>query len=88
MKNRIWYSLAIASLLATLSFDAAATTMRCGTHVIQGGGRHGPTMYEVLKKCGSPSERHAYFWLYKFNRSVYRLNFSSQGILNSIQRVG
>ena len=38
--------------------------MSCGVHKFSGGGRHGPGMYEVLKKCGEPTFRRGNTWVY------------------------
>lgn len=87
MTIRAVYVLAIVSLLALFSTGASAASMRCGSHIVQDGGRHGPTMYAVLKKCGEPSERNAYYWIYRVEGKVWRLNFSSNGILETIAQV-
>jgi hypothetical protein len=54
-------------LLSTLLMELAlaAGSMRCGTHIITAGGRHGPGKYEVLKKCGEPTVRSGNTWIYE-----------------------
>lgn len=42
----------------------ASGSMRCGTHIVTGGQRHGPGKYEVLKKCGEPTQRNGDTWIY------------------------
>ncbi|MEM8561751.1 MAG: DUF2845 domain-containing protein [Pseudomonadota bacterium] len=63
--------------------DSQASMMRCGNYVIQDGGRHGPTMYEVLKKCGEPDYRHGSIWIYEFPNRNWELKFGSNGILKT-----
>jgi hypothetical protein len=86
MKTGILSSLALALVLAAFTSSASAATLRCGSHLIQDGGRHGPTMYEVLKKCGEPKKRISYTWIYNIQGKAWQLNFSSSGILLTIQR--
>jgi hypothetical protein len=54
-------------LLSTQLVDLAlaADSIRCGTHIITAGGRHGPDKYEVLKKCGEPTSRFGNTWVYE-----------------------
>ena len=52
-------------LSALLLEPALADSMRCGTHIISSGGRHGPDKYEVLKKCGEPTARSGHSWIYE-----------------------
>lgn len=72
-------------LILTLGAHAAfADSIRCGTHVISPS-RNGPGKYEVLKKCGEPSERWGYTWIYKQGRNVRELTFAANGRLDSIR---
>ena len=88
MKTVILSSLMLFLLVGFYTPAAkASTSMRCGTHLVQGGGRHGPTMYEVLKKCGEPNERHTRFWIYTKHGRDFRLHFDGNGILLSVQRI-
>ncbi len=87
MKTGVLYSLALILVMAVFAPAASATSLRCGTHLIQGGGRHGPTMYEVLKKCGEPAERHGHIWIYQSGGQYRRLHFGGNGILLTVQRV-
>ena len=43
---------------------AVSGTIRCGAHTISDSGRKGPGKYEVIKKCGHPSERFGNTWVY------------------------
>jgi hypothetical protein len=74
-----------AALLFTVPAQAAG--MRCGVHVIQGGGRHGPTSFEVLRKCGEPIERWGGSWLYSIKGKKWQLRFNGNGILVSVTQV-
>ena len=76
--------LACAALLPATPSEAAS--FRCGIHLIQGGGRHGPTMYEVLKKCGEPKERRARTWIYRHSGSNWELNFNGNGLLLTVRQ--
>ncbi len=65
---------------------AFATSMRCGTHIVTAGMRDSPGIYEVLKRCGEPTERYGSTWIYKKSSSISRvLTFSSNGQLKSIE---
>lgn len=82
----------IKLIAATLFFSivmiepALATSMRCGSHLITAGTDKSPGKYEVLKKCGEPTERYGNTWIYKKSSSVSRaVNFSSNGMLKSIE---
>ncbi len=57
---------AAASFALTLFAEPALSVgyMSCGVHKFSGGGRHGPGMYEVLKKCGEPTFRRGNTWVY------------------------
>ena len=68
-----------------LSESAFAGYMRCGSHLIVDGGRNGPGKYEVLKKCGNPTERHGNTWIYaKPGKPKRVLHFNPNGLLTSI----
>lgn len=85
------YKKTLSALTFTALLVAAASsnadTMKCGSHIIQDGQRSGPGKYEVLKKCGEPTERFGNTWIYdKPGMSRYALTFNSNGILNTIRR--
>ena len=71
------------ALLAILAPDTAyaSGSMRCGTHLITAGQRHGPMRYEVLKKCGEPTERLGYTWVYEKGSKTYVATFDHSGRL-------
>ncbi len=65
--------------------SAATGFMRCGTHTISDSGRRGPGKYEVLKKCGEPTERFGNTWIYdRPGRSKKILRFNDAGQLRNI----
>lgn len=64
----------------------ASGSMRCGTHIVTGGQRHGPGKYEVLKKCGEPTQRHGNTWIYdKSSNTKYVVIFDQSGRLMRIE---
>ncbi len=73
--------------LSVIAIESAfAASMRCGTHIVTAGVRNSPGMYEVLKRCGEPSERYGRTWVYKKSSSVSRfVTFNSDGQLQSIE---
>ena len=74
-------------LLSTLLMELAlaADSIRCGTHIITAGGRHGPGKYEVLKKCGEPKSRSGNTWVYEQHGGVRRVVvFDASGNLTRI----
>ena len=62
----------------------ASGSMRCGTHIVSAAQRTGPGMYEVLKKCGEPTERFGNTWIYKRGSATYEVHFNSQGQVTRI----
>lgn len=81
--------LIIASVfLSTLMLEPAmaAGSMRCGSHIISAGGRSGPGMYEVLKKCGDPTERFGNTWIYNQSGGATRtVHFNTEGNVMRIE---
>ncbi len=76
----------VSSLFAPPMF---ASSLRCGSHLIQAGGRSGPGMYEILMKCGAPTERLGTTWIYRRHGSTVIVHFNDSGRLASIEnRVG
>ena len=68
---------------------ASATTgsIRCGGHVISDSGRTGPGKYEVIKKCGQPTERFGNTWIYdRAGQTRKILRFNDSGELQSISQ--
>ena len=81
-----WLLVMVAFATSSLwSAPAEANSMRCGQHLVSAGGRTGPTMYEVLKKCGEPNERAGLTWIYEQRGRVRVLTFDSRGLLVNIR---
>ncbi|MBT8443773.1 MAG: DUF2845 domain-containing protein [Gammaproteobacteria bacterium] len=76
---------AIVLSALTLEPAVASGSMRCGTHIISAGGRTGTGMYEVLKKCGEPTERFGNTWVYKRGSTQYTVRFNSEGAVTRIE---
>ena len=75
----------VGSLLLVES--ASAGYIRCGGHIIQDGLDNGHTKYEVLKKCGEPTERHGHTWIYHKRGSLKKtVRFKADGSLQSIRQ--
>ncbi len=62
----------------------ASGSMRCGSHIVSAGQRHGPGKYEVLKKCGEPTERNGDTWIYDRGSKKYVVMFDPSGMLMRI----
>ncbi len=78
----------IASVVLMLLAQPALSggTMKCGIHLIHAGGRHPPSKYEVLKKCGEPTFREGNTWVYQTRRGASRmLQFNRKGYVVNIQ---
>lgn len=79
--------LIIASLFITIAWSGsvmAIGSMRCGTHIISANPSSPSGKYEVLKRCGEPSERYGDTWIYKKGSVTHSLEFSSNGQLRNI----
>ena len=85
--NTILSFCAVAFLGLFLLVDFSyANYMKCGTHLISDSDSRPPGKYEVLKKCGEPTERYGDVWVY--DRPGYQprtLHFDGTGHLQSIQ---
>ena len=71
-----------AALLLTAGFmqPAAASSMKCGTHIISSGQGNSPGQYEVLKRCGEPTFRQGNTWIYEKSSSVAKkIRFDKNG---------
>lgn len=80
--------LIIGALFISIVTSWSATafgSMRCGTHIISANPASPSGKYEVLKRCGEPTERYGDTWLYKKGSITHTLNFSSNGQLRNIQ---
>jgi hypothetical protein len=75
-----------AAILTTFTLEPAfaSGSMRCGSHVISAGGRHGPGQYEVLKKCGEPTARSGNTWVYDKSGSKHVVKFNDSGFIARI----
>ena len=63
-----------------------AGSIRCGSHLISDGGRHGPGTYEVLKRCGEPTFRQGNTWVYEKGKKRYVIVFDVSGQILTIER--
>ena len=73
-------------LLAFMLKPALADSVRCGSHIISSGERHGTDKYEVLKKCGEPTIRAVDIWIYEKARGAKTIMvFDASGKLSSIE---
>jgi hypothetical protein len=62
----------------------ARGSMRCGTHIITSNPAGPSGKYEVLKRCGEPTQRYGDTWIYKKGSVTNTLEFSSNGQLKNI----
>ncbi len=85
IRSRTTYAILVLAILSLWASAAQANSMRCGVHLVSSGGRTGPTMYEVLKKCGEPAERAGLVWIYDRGGRIYRLSFDSRSLLVNIR---
>jgi hypothetical protein len=69
------WTIASVFLLSNLMVEPAFAdgSMRCGTHIISSGERRGPDKYEVLKKCGEPTNRSGSTWTYEQSGGATRV---------------
>jgi len=79
--------LIVASIFISIFMMESAMargSMRCGTHMITSDPAGPSGKYEVLKRCGEPTERYGDTWLYKKGSLTHTLEFSSNGQLRNI----
>ena len=86
MTKRVKLIVASVVLCAVAGSPAQANSMRCGTHLITGGDRSSPGKYEVLRRCGEPTDRYGNTWVYKRSGATHVLRFTNEGQLNYIER--
>lgn len=81
------YSLVACAVLGLfVAMPASATSMRCSGQIIQAGTIDGPGKYEVLKKCGEPTERIGNTWVYDRPGQPKRtLRFNTEGTLVRVE---
>lgn len=86
LKRAICTAVALLPVLLLVESASGSGSMRCGTHIIDAGGRHGPGKYEVLKKCGEPTARYSNTWVYDKPGSIRTtLHFDASGMLSRIE---
>ena len=88
MFNRTIIVVAMSFAFLVLLPDSvyASGSMRCGTHIVSAGQRHGPSMFEVLKKCGEPTQRMGNTWYYdRPGNKQYIVVFDPSGRLMRIE---
>ena len=80
--------IAVFAVFFLFSTEALAASIRCGNHVIHANERSGPGKYEVLKRCGSPTDSFGNSWVYerKGGKRVV-IVFKDNGQISSIKRV-
>jgi len=89
INKRTLGGIASAVLMLLAWQPLSAGSMRCGSQLIQDGGRSGPGKYEVLKKCGEPAFRQGNTWVYDSGSNRRKvLIFDDSGSLNSIRDAG
>jgi len=72
--------------LVALTSIASDRSMRCGGHLIYGGGgKDSAGMYEVLKKCGEPEAKMGDTWIYEQGTMRRILTFNYEGRLLRIE---
>ena len=73
-------------LLILMLKPALADSMRCGSHIISSGERHGTDKYEVLKKCGEPTIRAGNTWIYEKSHGAKTIvTFDDSGKVSRIE---
>ncbi len=73
-------------LLTLMLKPALADSVRCGSHIISTGERHGTDKYEVLKKCGEPTIRAGNTWIYEKSHGAKSVMvFDASGKLSRIE---
>jgi hypothetical protein len=77
---------AVLVLAMAIMEPAAASSMKCGTHIISSGQSNSPGQYEVLKRCGEPTFRQGNTWIYEKSSSVSKkIRFDRNGNIVDIQ---
>ena len=73
-------------LLTLMLRPALADSVRCGSHIVSTGDRHGTDKYEVLKKCGEPTLRAGNTWIYERSQGAkWVMVFDASGKLSRIE---
>lgn len=85
---RFFVKFATGLTLALVALTAIASdrSIRCGGHLIYGGGgKNSSGMYEVLKKCGEPEAKMGDTWIYVQGNMRRILTFNYEGRLLRIE---
>jgi len=86
--NKIAVLLATGMCLILIGTQSMASdrSIRCGTHLIYGGGgKVSAGKYEVLKKCGEPESKNGDTWIYEQGSMLRVLIFNYEGRLDRIE---
>ena len=86
--TRLTFVAATGLFISLVAMQAVASdrSIRCGTHLIHGGGgKDSAGMYEVLKKCGEPEAKNGNNWIYVQGNMIRVLTFNYQGRLATIE---
>lgn len=87
MNCKLKLMVASTVVFAFASNPVLANSMRCGTHLITGGDpRSSPGKYEVLRRCGEPTDRYGNTWIYRKSGVINVLRFTNEGQLNYIEK--
>ena len=78
------FSMSLTLLL--FSQPTLAENMECPGGIIQGDLPDPVTIGQVKSKCGGPDSRDGETWIYKKGMFEYRLQFSSNGELRSMDK--
>ncbi len=79
------FKVAMLTFGCMLFAQPALANLRCGSHLLETGGRHGPGMYEVLMKCGTPTERLGTTWIYRRQGATQIVYFDDSGRLSRVE---
>jgi hypothetical protein len=86
--NKLAFVAASGLIISIIAMQAVAfdNSIRCGRHLIHGGGgKDSASMYEVLKKCGEPEAKNGNNWIYVQGNMIRVLTFNYEGKLANIE---
>ncbi len=86
--TKLTFVAALGLFISLIAMQAVASdrSIRCGTHLIYGGGgKDSASMYEVLKKCGEPEAKNGNNWIYVQGSMLRVLTFNYEGRLAKIE---
>lgn len=79
--KKLWITV-VTVLSAFIVQSAIADSMRCGTSLIS---KKNTGKYEVLKKCGEPTERYGNTWVYDVKGKKRKVvKFKDNGQISSV----